>query len=147
MPFATVTLTSASTTSSTPVALNWIGGKPISVWVTSPTSTSSSVFNLQYTMDDLQRTSSGSVLWAGVSSAIGQPATTFNTTGAYPDGVFFQFLSPVAAVRLFSTAVSSGPLTMKVIQGEGWALLIGVLGGNMLHYMLGATAWTQILSA
>lgn len=120
MPFTTVTLTSASTTSSTPVALNWIGGKPISVWVTSPTSTSTSIFNLQYTMDDIQRTSSGSVLWAGVSSAQGQAATTFNASAGGTDGAFFQFLSPVAAVRLFSTAISSGPLTMKVIQGEGW---------------------------
>lgn len=120
MSYSTVTLTSASTTSSTPVALNWIGGKPASVWVTSPTSTSTSVFSLQYTLDDIQRVSSGSVLWAGVSSAQGQAATTFNASAAGTDGVFFQFLSPIAAVRLFSTAVSSGPLTMKVLQGEGW---------------------------
>ena len=120
MPFATVTLTSASTTTSTPVALNWIGGKPSSVLVTAPTSTSSCVFNIQYTLDDLQRTSSASVLWSGVSSAIGQPAQTFSSTTSYPDGVFVQFLYPIAAVRLLSTSISSGPLTMKVLQGEGW---------------------------
>jgi hypothetical protein len=130
MAYATVTLTSASTNTSTPVALNWIGGKPTiaSVLVTS---VSSGAFSLQYTLSDLQRTSSANVVWQGCSSGLGTtfPSNTlivgsiFNCSNAYPDGMAFTFLAPIAGLRLSSTAtnnVNNGTISLRVIQGEGW---------------------------
>ena len=122
MPYQTITLSSANVPGqSAPGASNWRGGKPMSVWVTPLTSTSSGNFSLQYTFDDPSLVGGTSVaLWANVSSAIGQAGEFFNSSTCGTDGVFFQFLSPVAAVRLNSTSLSSGPLTMKILMGEGW---------------------------
>jgi hypothetical protein len=127
MPYQTVTLTSASTNTSAPVALNRIGGKPTSVSVIA-TSQSSGAFTIQFTLDDLQQVSSGSVAWQGASSGIGQTfpstantGTIFVASNAYPDGVFYTFLGPIAGLRLFSSAtnnVNNGPITMGVVQGE-----------------------------
>jgi hypothetical protein len=61
---------------------------------------------------------SSNARWCGVSSAIGQIATHFTASNAYPDGHFYQFLSPVGAVRLGSTSVATGTLSMRVMQGE-----------------------------
>ena len=63
---------------------------------------------------------SSSPVWSGVSSAIGQVAQHFTSSVSYPDGVLVSFLSPVAALRLSSTGLSSSALTFKVLQGEGW---------------------------
>ena len=120
MPYVTTSLTSVSTTTTTPIALNWIGGKPTTVSVSAASSNASSPFYIQYTLDDLQRVSSGSVLWFGVSSNIGQPATTYQASASWPDGVTVSFLNPIAGIRILSTAISSGPLVLKVLQGEGW---------------------------
>lgn len=126
MPYATVTLTSASTNTSTAVNLNWSSGRPTIVTVYG-TSISSGAFTIQYTLDDIQRSSSP--VWFGASSGIGAgfpstslTGTVFVASNAYPDGVSYTFLGPIAAVRLTSTAtnnVNSGPITMKVIQAEG----------------------------
>lgn len=65
--------------------------------------------------------------WRGLSSNTGlalvagsaaQATYWSSTTGI--DGVLYTFNGPVAAVRLNSTALSSGPLTMQVLQGEAW---------------------------
>lgn len=122
MPNQTITLSSANVPGqSAPALLNWRGGKPINVWITPLTSTSSGNFSLQYSFDDPQLLGGSSLaLWANVSSAIGQPGQFFNSSTCGTDGVQFQFLSPVAAVRINSTSMSSGPLTMKILQGEGW---------------------------
>jgi hypothetical protein len=123
MPFATVTLTTAASSvpgASAAVALNWIGGKPTTVLATCPTATSSGFVYIQYTLDDLQRIGGSSLAtWQSVSSAAGAPGTSYASTAAGIDGIYTQFLSPVAAVRINSTGLSSGPWTMKVIQGEG----------------------------
>lgn len=121
MPQATVILTSASATGiSAAVNINWRGGKPINVWVAG-SSVTTATFQLQYTLDDPQLIGGTSVaLWAGVSSAIGQPAQNFVAATPGLDGTQFQFLSPIGAFRIVSTNISSGPLTMKVLQGEGW---------------------------
>lgn len=125
MPNTTVTLTSASTNTSTVVALNWMGGKPTIATVYG-TSISSGAFTIQYTLDDVMRSSSPT--WFGVSSGIGltAPSTAtagsiFSASNAYPDGVSVTLVAPICALRLKSTAtnnVNSGPLTMKVVQGE-----------------------------
>lgn len=129
MAYATVTLTSASTNTSTPVNLNWIGGKPTMVNVAG-TSQSSGAFTIQYAMDDLQRVPSSLVSWFNASSGIGPTfpstaivGTVFAASNSYPDGVAYTFMGPITAVRLASTAtnnVNNGPITMRVIQGEGW---------------------------
>jgi|SRR5882672_2285935 len=122
MPSQTISLSSANVPGvSGASATDWRSAEPMSVSVfVSTTGTSSGAFQLQYTLDDLMLVGGSSrAFWSGVSSAAGQPATTFNASTFSVDGVFFQFLTPVAAVRMNSTALSSGPLTMKVMQGEG----------------------------
>lgn len=116
MPLTTVSLSSVGT--SPVVALNWIGGKPITASVIPGSSTQTSDFTIQYTLDDVVRSSLP--VWSGVSSAIGQPAQHFTSSVCYPDGVLVSFLSPAAALRLSSTALSAGSLGFKVVEGEGW---------------------------
>ena len=121
MPYQTITMSSAAVPGvSSPEPLSWRGGKPASVWVTPNSSTTTGTFSIQYTLDDLQLTPGTGGLWASVSSAAGQPGTVFNASTCGLDGVLWSFLSPVAAVRITSTALSSGPWTMKIMQGEGW---------------------------
>jgi hypothetical protein len=103
------------------LAINWRGGPAalISILI-STTGTSSGAVQLQYTLDDLQLVGGTSnAFWQGFSSAPGQPVQTFNSSTFGADGVSISFLAPPAAVRLNSTALSSGPLVMKVLQGEG----------------------------
>jgi len=122
VPSQTIILSSANVPGvSGASALDWRGGKPATVSIfVSTTGTSSAAVQLQYSLDDLQIVGGTSrAFWSGVSSAIGQPATTFNASTFGVDGIFFQFLSPVAAVRMNSTALSSGPLTMKILGGDG----------------------------
>lgn len=121
MPYATVTLSSLGT--STPVNLNWRGGKPTTVNVC-PSSLGVGDFYVQYALDDLQLTAAAVVSWFGISSntfAIDSAgASHFTSTAVYPDGVYIPLAGPVTAVRINSTGLSAGVLTMKVVQGEGW---------------------------
>ncbi len=121
MPYVSTVLTTA--VSSTPgasaiCAASWLGGRPTTASVIPSAATSSGVFVLQYSLDDVQRTASSLVAWSGISSAQGQPATLFYSTTCYPDGVFQSFLSPVTAVRINSTNLNGGTFTLKVIEGE-----------------------------
>jgi hypothetical protein len=116
MPLFSTTLSSVGT--SQIANINWIGGKPITASAIPGSSTQTSDFTIQYSLDDVMRSSSPA--WSGVSSATGQPATHYASSVCYPDGVLVSFLSPIAALRLSSTAISSGALTLKVLQGEGW---------------------------
>ena len=121
MPYATVSLTSASTTTSTPVALNWIGGKPTTVSLSFSSSLQVADTTIQYTLDDIQRVSSASVQWLPVTSSAGSSTVAHYATTTYFDtGVTLSFLNPIAAVRLGSTAISSGTVYLRVLQGEGW---------------------------
>lgn len=123
MPLQTILLSSAGTSGS--AALNWRGGKPAAVVVTSTSSTAVAIFNVQYTYDDPMLTAAAAVSWVGVSSnpyAVDTAgATVFTTSTIFPDGVYIPFPISPAAVRLNSTTnASSVVVTLRVIQGEGW---------------------------
>ena len=124
MTFVTVTLTSASTGSfSTPVGLSWRSGKPTTVSIFPSSATTSAAWTLQYTLDDVTLIPAGSsfVTWLNyVASAIGVPGVVYNATTAGTDGSLFPLLSPFAGVRMQSTGVTGGTLTMKVIQPDGF---------------------------
>lgn len=118
MPFQTVTISSLGV--SPVVALAYGTGNPTTAVVfPSTTGNSSGTFSLQYTMDNIQLSSS-TALWANVSSgAIGSAGTIYQSSNISTDGAFFQFLSPIAALRLSSsTGITTGPLSLKVIQGD-----------------------------
>lgn len=122
MPIQTITLSSANVPGASGAAVtNWRSAEPMGVSILiSTTGTSSGNFTLQYTLDDLQLIGGSSLaFWQGFSSAIGQPGTVFSSSTLSADGIYFPFQTPVAAVRINSTALSSGPLIMKVLQGEG----------------------------
>jgi len=130
MTYTTITLSTA--TSSNPgtsavANLNWIGGKPTTVVVYSTNTGSSIAFNIQYTLDDVMRVGGSSLaLWQNLSSAYSDTGLTQGTGATFAsstinnDGLIFSFLSPIAGIRLNSTSMNGGPLTLKVIQGEGW---------------------------
>lgn len=115
-----VTVTLSSVGVSPPVACNWLGGSPISVGVTASASTMTASFNVQFTLDDLQLSSSPK--WMGLSSAFGSSATTFSASAVNfaDNGFYTTFQGPIGAVRLNASTISSGTLTLKVNQGEGW---------------------------
>jgi hypothetical protein len=122
MPYSVVTLSTGSTTTSSPVQVNWRGGKPTAVQVTA-SSCFACDFTVQYTNDDVMLVGGTSLAqWSGISNATGQPATHFLSSVAYPDGVQYTFLNPIGAVRLGSTAIAGASagavLTMRVMQGE-----------------------------
>ena len=115
MPISTIVLTSASTTTSAPVALAWMSGKPATVLTTMPSTTGSVDFTLQVTGDDIMRTPSSLVTWCNWgSSEIGTHYSSQNLDIG-GRGPVFTLLGPVAAVRLQSTNISSGPLSADVI--------------------------------
>ena len=121
MPIATISLTSASTTTSAAVALNWTGGRPTSVALTMPSTTGSLDATVQFCLQDIQRAGIGSsqATWFNYgSSGIG---THFSTANLDVGGIgpVLTFLGPIAGIRLQSTNISSGPLTAYVLQGEG----------------------------
>lgn len=124
MPYQTVTLSTANIPgTSAPVACAWRNGAPISVMVyASTTAASTGVYTVQYTMDDLQLIGGSSLAyWTNYSSAPGVTGTVFQAS-AQTDAAatFISFLTPVAALRISSTANSSSGYIMKVIQGESW---------------------------
>lgn len=98
--------------------LDWLAGGPISAQVTPATSNTSAFFQLQFTLDDIQQVAAAAVRWSGVSSAQGQPATTWAASASGVDGLLVQFLTPVAGVRINSSSLAGGPLTLKVVQGS-----------------------------
>jgi hypothetical protein len=122
MPYASVSLSTGSTTTSTPVALNWREAKATSVSVTASSSFACDL-TIQYTMDDLQLVGGSSLAkWIITSSAYGQPGQHLLSSSAFPDGYQYTFTGPVGAVRLGSTAQTGmgvgNTLTMRVMQAE-----------------------------
>lgn len=101
----TVTLSSVGNTRA--IALDWMNGAPVAVAVTGSTS-SSFAYTVQYTMDDVMLTAASAVTWI---SDPGATALTSNSSGIY------NYVQPIAGIRLASTTLSSGALTFKVTQG------------------------------
>jgi hypothetical protein len=127
MTYATVTQTTAVSTSpgaSAPVALNWIGGKPTTVAMSWNSSTVLAISNVQFSLDDPQRVASSAMIWnSWPSAAASSTPATFSASANFDTEQQIQFLSPIGAVRLFSTSITAGgsqSVTMKVLQGEGW---------------------------
>lgn len=110
----TVTLSSVGV--SAYVAGDWIGSKPTTVAVSLGSTTMTADFTIQYTLDDIQV--STSPVWFSLSSEIGSSATHFSSANA-DAGVTVGLLYPVAALRISSSALSSSSLTMRVLQGVG----------------------------
>ncbi len=122
MAYATVTLSTGSTTTSTPIALNWRNGWKTTVLVTASSSFASD-FTLQYSLDDMMLAGGSSLCnWSAVSSEPGQAAQHFNSSVSFPTGVSYTFPSPIAAVRLGSTSNAGmgagNQLSMRVLQGS-----------------------------
>jgi hypothetical protein len=130
MPNFTTHLTTAASSVpgvSTVCPLNWMGGQPTTVHVfPSTTGSASAAFRLEFSLDDPSLVPSSAIDWRGLSSntglalVAGSAAASIywsSTTGI--DGLLYTFPGPLGAVRLNSTALSSGPLTMQVLQGEG----------------------------
>lgn len=111
----TTTLSSVGT--SPPINLNWRGSKPITAMVTLGSTTLTADFTVQFTLDDLQLSSSP--VWVGLGSSTGSSATHFSSANA-DSPVVIGFLYPIAGLRISSTALSSSSLTLKALQGEGW---------------------------
>ncbi len=125
MPYTTITQTTAVSTSpgaSTVVGLNWIGGKPTTVGLSWNSSTILAVSQLQYSLDDMQRVASSLMVWNSVQSTAASSTPQFyGSTTSFDTGQTVSFLSPIAAVRLFSTSITAGGtqfIVMKVLQGE-----------------------------
>jgi len=114
MPYTTVTLSSAGT--SPIVNLNWRGGKPITATVIVSTAVAAD-FTVQYTLDDVQLSTSPT--WLSFGSSAGSSATHYSSAN-FDAGVSIGSVYPLAALRISSTTFTAGTLTFKVIQGEGW---------------------------
>lgn len=111
------TTTLSSVGVSNAINMDWRGTKPITCLVTLGSTTMTTDFTLQYTLDDLQLTTTQT--WVNVGSSTGSSATHFSSANA-DAAITVGFLYPVAGLRLSSTAMSSSSLTLKALQGAGW---------------------------
>lgn len=111
------TTTLSSVGVSNPVNLDWRGSKPVTAVVTLGSTTMTTDFTVQYTLDDLQLVPIPA--WVGIGSSTGSSATHFSSANA-DAAVTVGFLYPIAGLRISSTAISSSSLTLKALQGAGW---------------------------
>lgn len=111
----TVTLSSVGV--SGPINLDWRGSKPVTAVVTLGSTTMTADFIIQYTLDDLQLTTTQT--WISAGSSTGSSATHFSSANA-DGGVTMGFAYPIAGLRISSTAISSSSVTLKTLQGAGW---------------------------
>lgn len=111
----TVSLSSVGVSAA--INLDWRGSKPVTAVVTLGSTTMTTDFTIQYTLDDLQLTATQT--WISAGSSTGAAATHFSSANA-DAAVTMGFAYPIAALRLSSTAISASSLTMKAIQGAGW---------------------------
>lgn len=109
------TLSSVGT--SGPLNLNWRGALPVTASVTLGSTTMTTDFTLQFTLDDLQLNSSP--VWLGWAATVGASVSHFSSANA-DAGIAFVFQNPIAGLRLSSTAISASTITLKVIQGTAW---------------------------
>ena len=120
MPYTSITFTSTQVPgASTAANLSWLSGRPTTVQVSNGSTSMTSDFTLAMTLNDIQRTQSSAVIWTAYSSAVGSSALHFASSLINdPGGLFISLLTPFAALRLASTAMSSSYLTLGVINAE-----------------------------
>lgn len=99
-----VTVSSVGTTRA--IALDWRNNAPIAVSVTG-SSSGTFAYSVQTTLDDIMLTAASAVVWAT------DPGATALTSSSSA----ISYTTPIAAIRLNSTAVSSATLTLNVNQG------------------------------
>src|ERR1700680_2267497 len=87
------------------VNLDWMSGKSVLASVTFGSTSMTAAYTIQTTLDDLQTVSSP--VWADASSALSGTSSNFSLTPA------------PAGIRINSTALSSGSLTLRALQGIG----------------------------
>jgi hypothetical protein len=149
MPYASVTVSASSgPVISSPIALDWRGGKPVMWRVTVSSSLATGDFLVQYSLDDITLATYSSTnypptgvvaglpssvgTWAAVSSYSygsgnvvmgsstgGAAALHFTSSVIFPDGILGTMFPPPAALRLSSTGTSSSVLRLTILQGEG----------------------------
>jgi hypothetical protein len=106
---ATVTLSSVGTSGG--LILDYIGAKTTTAVVTLASTTMTVNAIVQATLDS-SAASGGTPTWYSVSSIA--------VTSAYSDsGYVASILTPIAGLRLSSTAISSSSLTLKALQNAG----------------------------
>ena len=110
-----VTLSSVGT--SGPINVDWRGSKPVTAIATLGSTTMTCDFVIQYTLDDIQLTTTQS--WLSAGSSTGSSATHFSSANS-DVGVTMGFAYPIAALRLSASAVSSSTITLRILQGAGW---------------------------
>jgi hypothetical protein len=110
-----ISVTLSSVGVSRAVNLDWRSGEPVSVALKPSSSTATSDFSLQYTLDDLQLSSSPT--WLSYSSGVGSTVQHFTGATVFDAGVGISFLNPVAGLRLSSSTLSAGNISMDVLQG------------------------------
>ncbi len=111
----TVTLSSVGVSS--PINLDWRGSKPVTAIATLGSTTMTTDFTIQYTLDDLQLFATP--VWISVGSSTGSSATHFSSANA-DAAVTVGFVYPIAGLRLSSTALSASSITLRALQGAGW---------------------------
>jgi len=135
MPNTSVSLSTTGVPGPSAVAvLNWRGGRPVLCQITTSSSVAVGDFTVQWTANDIQLTGLSSeypltgvssvAIWSGLSSSpyvnsIGAQAIHWTSSTIWPDGVSYQFVAPPAALRLYSTGLSSNTLTLTAIEGDG----------------------------
>src|SRR5215472_15410795 len=91
------------------VALDWMGGSPVGVAITSTAAAGSFVYSLQYCLDDLQQTVPAAVQWISDPNCT---ALTSNSSGV------FTYTAPITGVRLSSSGAPPSAITMRITQGS-----------------------------
>lgn len=104
-----VTISSAGTSEN--LILDYVGAKTTSLRGFFSSSTSSAAFTIQATLQSSAR--GETVTWFTLSSA------TFTSSTAFDTVPFMQVLTPLAGVRLNSTGLSTGSITLTALQNAG----------------------------
>src|SRR5262245_21990734 len=95
------------------VNLDWRDAGPLTAQVTLGSTTMTVDFTVQYTLDDLQ--TSVAPAWFGYSSTVGGSAAHFSSANA-DSGVLISFPTPIAGIRISSTALSSSSVTLRTLE-------------------------------
>lgn len=107
---ASITASSAGTSAT--LITDFVGAKTTSINVTFSTSTSSAAYQLQGTLDSSAQTGA-SPTWFLLST------TTFTSSTNFDTPTLVQVTTPLAGVRLNSTGLSAGSITLRVLQNAG----------------------------